>query len=178
MAFRRTGGDEVFTGRIATVRVDRFRHDDGEEVTREIVGHPGAVAVIAHDGERFFMVAQPREPVDEQALLELPAGKLDEEGEDVLATAQRELAEEIGKGASEWRHLTSFYSSPGFSDEEIYIYLATDLHDAPAEVDENERIEIHEVPLARLDETIAACRDAKSLVGLLWLRAFGGPLER
>jgi len=171
--FEHTGGEEVYAGRIFSVRRDRFRHDDdGEEVTRERVVHPGAVAVVAHDGESVFMVAQPREAVGEEALLEIPAGKLDEAGEDPLKTAQRELAEEIGKRAESWRHLTTYYSSAGFTDEEVHLYLATELSDESAESDEEERIEIREVPLADLDETIDSCKDAKTLVGLLWFRAF------
>ncbi len=173
MGFERTGGEEVWAGRIATVRVDRFRHDDGEEVEREVVGHPGAVAVLAHDCESFYMVAQPREAVGDPRLLELPAGKLDEEGEDALATAQRELAEEIGRGARSWSHLATFWSSPGFSDEQIHVYEATDLYEQEAESEEHERIEIEEVPLADLDRAIAECRDAKSLVAMLWYRAYG-----
>jgi 8-oxo-dGTP pyrophosphatase MutT (NUDIX family) len=170
--FERIGGKTVWEGRIATVRVDRFRFDDGEEAEREIVEHPGSVAVVAFDGERLFLVRQPREPVNEPALLELPAGKLDEDGEDPLDTAKRELAEEVGKGARTWHKLTSFYTSPGFADEECHVYLATDLHDEPAEAAENERIEIAEVPLAQLDQVIQECRDAKTLVGLLWFQAY------
>jgi 8-oxo-dGTP pyrophosphatase MutT (NUDIX family) len=172
VAFERVDSETVWEGRIATVRVDRFRYADGEEAEREVIAHPGAVAVVAHDGERLFMVRQPREAVGEPALLELPAGKLDEDGEDPLETAKRELAEEIGKGARSWSKLTSFYTSPGFADEECHVYLATDLYDESAEADENERIEIVDVPLADLDSVIRECRDAKSLVGLLWFRAF------
>src|SRR3954463_964126 len=102
MAFERIDSREVWSGKIATVRIDRVRYDDGEEAEREVVEHPGAVAVVAHDGEFVYLVAQPREPVDEPALVELPAGKLDEEGESPLETGKRELAEEIGKGAHEW----------------------------------------------------------------------------
>ena len=174
MAFERIGVDEVWSGRIANVRVERWRQEDGEEVEREVVGHPGAVGVVAHDGEQIYLVRQPREPVGDPALLELPAGKLDEDGEDVLATAKRELAEEIGKGAHTWKHLTTFWSSPGFSDEEIHVYLATDLYDDHAEADENERIEIETVPLSQLDGVIRDCKDSKTLVGLLWLKAMGG----
>jgi 8-oxo-dGTP pyrophosphatase MutT (NUDIX family) len=163
---------KVWEGKIATVRIDRFRYEDGEEADREIVEHPGAVAVVAFDGERLFLVRQPREPVNDPALLELPAGKLDEEGEDPIDTAKRELAEEIGKGARTWRRLTSFYTSPGFADEECHVYLATDLFDEPAEAAEEERIEIVEVPLADLDHVIQECRDAKTLVGLLWFAAY------
>ncbi len=172
MGFERVGGEEVYQGRIGSVHKDRFRFDDGEEEEREFVELPGAVAVVAHDGERIYLVAQPREAVDEQELLELPAGKLDEEGESPLDTARRELGEEIGMAARTWEHLTTVYSSPGFTNEEIHVYLATDLHDEHADAEENERIEIHAVALAELDETIRNCRDAKTLIGLLWLRAF------
>jgi 8-oxo-dGTP pyrophosphatase MutT (NUDIX family) len=177
MRFERIGEERVWEGKIASVRVERWRLD-GEEVTREVVSHPGAVAVVAHDGERIYLVTQPREPVREEALLELPAGKLDEEGEDVLATAKRELAEEIGKGARTWEHLTTFFSSPGFSDEVVHVYLATDLYDERATAAENERIEIRAVPLGELDDAIADCRDAKSLIGLLWFKAYGGGRRR
>ena len=172
MAFERVGSKEIWNGKIASVRVDRVRYDDGDEAEREVVGHPGAVAIVAHDGEHLYLVAQPREPVDEQSLIELPAGKLDEEGEAPLATAKRELAEEIGKGAREWRHLTTCYGSPGFSDEECHLFLATGLRDERAEAAENERIVVHAVPLSQLDDAVRDCRDAKSLIGLLWLRAY------
>ena len=173
MAFERVSADTVWKGRIAEVRVERWRMEDGDEVDREVVGHPGAVGIVAHDGEQLYLVTQPREPVGDPRLLELPAGKLDDASEDVLTTAKRELAEEIGKGARTWRHLTTFYSSPGFSDEEIHVYLATDLYDESAETDEEERIEIVTVPLSELDDVIRDCRDSKTLVGLLWLKAFG-----
>ena len=172
MSFERIDSRTAWQGHIATVYVDRVRYDDGEEADRERVAHPGAVAVVAHDGERMYLVRQPREAVNEPELLELPAGKLDEEGEGPLETAKRELAEEIGKGAKTWRHLTSFYTSPGFVEEECHVYLATDLFDESAEADENERIEIVEHPLAELDALIGQCSDAKTLVGLLWFRAF------
>jgi ADP-ribose pyrophosphatase len=172
MEFERTGGEEVFAGKVFTVRRERFRYEDGDEAEREIARHPGAVGIVAHDGERLYLVRQPRETVGDPALLEIPAGKLDEDGEDPLDTAKRELAEEIGKGAREWTFLTRFYSTPGFADEEVHLYLATDLYDESAQADENERIEIVTVPLDRVDDTIAECRDAKSLVGLLWFRAY------
>ena len=171
MSFKRVGGEEVWKGRMVSVRKDRFEYDDGEEVTREIVDHPGAVAVVAHDGEQLYLVAHAREVVGEPDLLELPAGKLDEEGESPLETAQRELGEEIGLAARDWRHLTTCYSSPGFTNEQIHVYLATDLYEVDAEPDEGERIQIRHMPLAELDELIRDCRDAKTLVGLLWLKS-------
>lgn len=171
MAFERVSSEVVWRGRIATVRVDRFRHDDSPEIaTREIVEHPGAVAVLAHDHEFLYMVRQPREAVGEEALLELPAGKLDGADRDPLATARRELAEEVGKGAARWRWVMKFYTSPGFADEQVHLFLATDLHDESAESADDERIEVVRWPLERLDDAIAECADAKSLVGLLWLR--------
>ena len=175
MGFRRTGGEEAYDGKMFQVRVDRFVHDDdGEEVEREIVIHPGAVGMVAHDGECLYLVRQPREATGEEALLEIPAGKLDEEGEEPLDTAKRELVEEIGKGARGWEHLVTAWSSPGFTDERYHIYLATDLYDAEPDEDpdENERIEIVRWPLEKLDEAIRETTDAKSLIGLLWFRAY------
>ena len=93
----RIGSKTVFEGKIARVRHDEFRYADGSVSEREIVGHPGAVAMVAHDDLHVYLVRQPREAVEEPALLELPAGKLDVEGETPLECAQRELAEEIGK---------------------------------------------------------------------------------
>jgi len=169
--FEKTGEEVKWEGKIAQVRVDSFRHEDGEEVTREVIAHPGAVAILAHDEKHVWLVRQPREAVEEDGLLELPAGKLDVAGEPPLETARRELAEEIGKAAGRWERLTSFYTSPGFTDEQVEVYLATELGDADAaEAEENERIEIVSWPLDRLDEAIDECRDSKSLIGLLWLR--------
>jgi 8-oxo-dGTP pyrophosphatase MutT (NUDIX family) len=170
--FELLSDDIVHEGRIATVHRERFRHADGEVVTRERVAHPGAVAIVAHDGEHVFLVRQPRETVRKADLLELPAGKLDEEAETPLDTARRELEEEIGKAAEQWRELKAFYTSPGFTDERCWIFLAEGLSDVdePAEADENERIELVEWPLARLDEAIDECEDAKTLIGLLLLK--------
>ena len=172
MGYERIASEVVYEGKIATVYKDTVRYDDdGEEAEREYVGHPGSVAMVAHDGERVYLVNQPREPVGEQRVLELPAGKLDVDGEDPLSTAKRELAEEIGKAAREWELLKGpYYASVGFTNERIWIYLATDLEDAEAEADENERIEIETVPLADLDALVDRVVDAKTLVGLMLLR--------
>src|SRR3954467_11433548 len=165
--FERISSKTIHEGRIATFRVDRFRYEDGEEAEREIIAHQGAVGVVAHDGEQLYFVRQPREAIGVADLLEIPAGKLDEEGEDPLETAKRELAEEIGKAAEHWEHLHTFWMSPGFTDEQMPVSLATGLGDAEAETDENERIDIEPWPLDALDELIAQTRDSKSLVGLL-----------
>jgi ADP-ribose pyrophosphatase len=170
MTFERVGGKPVYEGKIGTVLVEEFRHDDGETVQREVIKHPGAAVMLPLDGDRIWLVRQPREVVGEQALLELPAGKLN--GGEVLDTAKRELREEIGKSASTWQHLTTFYASPGFTDEEIHAFLATDLSDDALEAEEEERIEIVSEPLQRLDDVIRECRDSKSLVTLLWFRAY------
>ena len=172
MGFERTGSEQIWEGKIATVRVDTFRYDDGKEAEREIVAHPGAVTIVPFDGESLWLVRQPREPVGEQSLLELPAGKLDQDGEEPEATARRELAEEIGKGAREWRKLASFYTSPGLLSETHHLFLATDLYDESADSGEDERIEIVTLPVEDLDATIPDVRDAKTLIGLLWFRAY------
>ena len=104
------------------------------------------------------MVEQPREAVEEPALLELPAGKLDVEGETPLECAQRELGEEIGKSAGDWRELKCFYTSPGFTNERVWLFLATELYDTPERRLTDERIEIVEFPLDDLDERDRALR--------------------
>ncbi len=170
-AFTRIGGEQVFDGHVVSVHVDRFRFDaDGEEVEREVVRHPGAVAVVAHDGMDLFLVRQPRPAVGDPDVLELPAGLLDKEGEPPEQTAARELTEEVGKVAGSIEHLHTYWSSVGSFDEEVHLYLATDLTDGEADSGENERIEVVRRPLAHLDELIAESRDAKTLLGLLLLR--------
>lgn len=168
----RISSERKYEGVIATVVSERFRYDDGSESDREFVLHPGAVAVVAHDDEHVYLVRQPREAVGEERLLELPAGKLDVEGEARLDCAKRELVEEIGREAGEWRELKRIYTSPGFAQEEVTIYVATGLSTvADHEPDPEERIQIIPWPLERLDEAIAECTDAKSLIGLLLFRA-------
>ncbi len=176
-------GEQIeWRGKIITAGTERFRHEDGEEVSREKVWHPGAVGVLALDSEHVWLTRQPREAAGLTASLEIPAGKLDVPGEAPLRTGRRELVEEIGKQAGKWEELFVFYTSPGFSDERVWLYLATDLSDsqpepAPpakpvvsgAEPEENERIEIVPWPLPRLDSAIAECQDSKSLIALLYL---------
>ena len=166
----RISSKTVYEGPIASVRIDGFRYGDGSTAERQVVSHPGAVAVAAHDGEHLYLVRQPREAVAEERLLELPAGKLDVEGESPLECARRELVEEIGRSASDWRELKRFYTSPGFAEEEVTVFLATGLQQVEHEPDPEERIEIVPWPLAELDAAIAECRDSKSLIGMLLLR--------
>jgi 8-oxo-dGTP pyrophosphatase MutT (NUDIX family) len=166
----RAGSKTVYEGRIASVRIDEFRYPDGSAAEREVVAHPGAVAIVAHDGESIYLVRQPREAVGEEALLELPAGKLDVEGETRLECAQRELDEEIAKRAEAWRELKRFYTSPGFAEEEVTVFLATGLSDTGTEPDPQERLEVVPWPLEEVDGAIAECHDSKSLVGLFILR--------
>jgi 8-oxo-dGTP pyrophosphatase MutT (NUDIX family) len=169
--FERLEARVVFDGPVFDVCEGRFRHEDGEEVTRQWVVHPGAVGIVTHDGEHVWLVRQPREATGEPDLLELPAGKLDEEGESPLECGMRELAEEIGKSAARWEHLTTFFTSPGFTDEQCHIYLATDLTDEPDRQVAGERIDVEPHPLERLDATIAECKDSKTIIGLQLLRA-------
>jgi ADP-ribose pyrophosphatase len=168
--FTAIGAEISWEGKMFRVGIERFRHADGEEVSREKVWHPGAVGVVALDDDTVWLTRQPREAAGLQASLEIPAGKLDVEGESPLECAQRELGEEIGKAAAHWEEIMVFFTSPGFSDERVWLYLATDLADDPdSHPDEGERIEIVPWPLGRLDEAIAESEDAKTLIALLWL---------
>jgi 8-oxo-dGTP pyrophosphatase MutT (NUDIX family) len=164
------GAEVKWEGRVIRAGVARYRHADGVEVTRDKVWHPGAVGIIALDDQHLWLTRQPREVIGAGASLEIPAGKLDVPGEPPLETAKRELAEEIGKRAERWEELLVFYTSPGFSDERVWLYVATELSDGPpVGGDEDERIEIVPWPLARLGEAISACEDSKTLIALLWL---------
>src|SRR5687767_9723842 len=113
--FERTGSRTVYEGPIASVRIDSFRHADGSEAERQVVTHPGAVAIVAYDDVHVWLVRQPREAVGEWTL-ELPAGKLDVPGESPIECARRELTEEVGLEASMWIELKRFYTSPGFAE--------------------------------------------------------------
>jgi ADP-ribose pyrophosphatase len=168
--FELTGSEVLCEGSFVTLLRNRYRHADGEEAVRDVIEHPGAVGIVVLDGDQLWLVRQPREAVGVPDLLEIPAGKLDVAGESPLETAKRELAEEIGKQASSWEEVKVFYTSPGFSDERVWWYLAQGLSSAPpAMLDEGERIEIVRWPLERVDQAIDECEDSKSLIALLWL---------
>jgi 8-oxo-dGTP pyrophosphatase MutT (NUDIX family) len=171
--FDALGGRTVYEGRIVSLRIERFRFPDGEEVEREIVRHQGAVGVLAHDDTDLLLVRQPREAINDPDFLEIPAGRLDVDGEQPLDAAKRELAEEIGKAAATWEPITDYVSSVGIMDEVVHLFHATGLSAARAEAEHNERIEIVRWPLADLDGAIDATRDAKTLIALLWLKASG-----
>ena len=169
--FERIRTETVYDGKFFTVVRSAFRHEDGEEVEREIVTHPGAVGAVVLDGDRLWLVRQPREAIGMPDLLEIPAGKLDE-GESPLETAKRELAEELGKQAADWEPLGAFHTSPGFADEQVHLFLATgisDVDERPA-VEESERIDAEVRPLSELDAILAETTDAKTLIALFRLR--------
>ncbi len=164
----KVSGRRVWDGRLLAVDVDRVRLADGTEAVREVVRHPGAVVVVPVDREgRILLVSQFRYAVG-RTLLELPAGTLGA-GEEPLACARRELAEETGCAAQRWTALARFYSAPGFCDEQLHCFLAEDLSPASGQADADERIEV--APLS-LDRALALIdggeiRDAKSVAGLL-----------
>jgi 8-oxo-dGDP phosphatase len=118
---------ELGRGAMVRLRKDMVRMPDGETVGRDVLEHPGAVAVLALDaGERVLMIRQYRHPVG-RLLWEIPAGLRDVAGEPLRATAERELLEEAGYRAADWRVLVDFFSSPGISTERIRIFLAREL---------------------------------------------------
>ncbi len=173
MSEKTIASQRVFTGRLLTVRVDDVALGSGRQATREIVEHPGAVAIVALQGEgdeqRVALVRQFRKAV-EQFLLEIPAGTLEPE-EAPLACAQRELLEETGLTARRWVHLQTFYTAPGFCTEKMWLYLAQDVHPAhESHTDDDEQIEVCFYTRAQVREMVRSGQfhDAKTLVGLLW----------
>ena len=169
MPERTVRSEQVFRGDLLSLRVDEVELDSGRRTTREVVEHPGAVAILAWDGERLAMVSQWRAAASGE-LLEIPAGTL-EPGEQPGATARRELAEECGLAAENWEEGPSFYTAPGFCTELLTLFLASDLVPSEASAPEDEALTRSWLTL---DEALAAIddgriRDAKSLVGILWL---------
>lgn len=160
----------VYEGYGVDVEIRHYRRVDGTEVERQVIDHPGSVAILAHDDEFVYLVAQPREAVEEDALLEIPAGTLDRAGESELECARRELAEEAELAATDWTELTKIYPSPGYISEVVTIFLATGLSPARGERDEDEAIDIVRLPLAELDQALPRFRDASTLIALMALR--------
>ncbi|HKZ12413.1 MAG TPA: NUDIX hydrolase [Solirubrobacterales bacterium] len=160
----------AYEGYGVDVEIRRYRRLDGTEVERQVIDHPGSVAILAHDEEFVYLVAQPREAVEEDALLEIPAGTLDHVGESELECARRELAEEAELAATDWTELTKIYPSPGYISEVVTIFLATGLSPARGERDEDEAIDVVRLPLDELDQALSRIRDASTLIALMALR--------
>ena len=161
----------AFEGSLISLRVDEVERADGGRATREIVEHPGAVAILAWDGARVGMVRQWRHAAGD-VLLEIPAGTT-EADEDPLATARRELAEEMGVAAESWARGPAFWTAPGFCTERLTLFLATDLRVVETQAPDDEQIERDWVSLADAVSGVSDGRiaDAKSIAGILWLAA-------
>jgi ADP-ribose pyrophosphatase len=170
------GGRVVYQGRYLTFRVDTIRDAGGEQREREIVGHPGAVAIVALDGDDVLLVRQWRHATGD-TLLEIPAGTIDTlpDGtpEDPAACAPRELAEETGYVAARWRKLGAFWTAPGFTNEYMHLYLAQGLTAVAnyAGPEPDEHLALVRMPWRQALDMAdrGEIRDAKSLVGIFHL---------
>jgi len=172
--FHVTKSMEIYSGHVINVRVDSVARPTGGAVDREVVEHAGAVVIVALDSEgRVSLVRQYRHPVG-RSVLELPAGTV-EENENPIDTAKRELREEVGLVARRWVELGRFFSSPGFSNEEIRAYLARDLRSVPVAPEDDEDIVVSRQPLIHLVDNPERIEDAKTLGAVLLLERF---LER
>lgn len=159
----------VFEGRAIKLRVDTVETADRRTTTREIVEHAACICVIAvDDDDNVLLVKQFRKPLEKE-LLEIPAGGIDD-GEDAEAAVVREMQEETGWRPRKLERLCGFYSSPGFCDEYLHLYLATDLVTGRLFAEDTASIELVRVPMARIPELIASAKieDAKSIAGLLY----------
>jgi ADP-ribose pyrophosphatase len=173
--FSKRGERLIHRGHVVTLVEATFVDPDGEEFEREVVRHCGAVSVVpvVDDGETVVLVRQYRSAID-GLLLELPAGKLDVEGEAPEAAAARELEEEVGWRAGRIEKLAEFYNSPGFCDEHSIVYLALELDpcELSAQGAEERHMAIEHVALAEVPAMIADGRliDAKTIIGLTLAR--------
>ena len=172
--FRQDAERIVHEGHLITVTVGTFTGPDGSSFVRDIVRHPGAVSVVPlHEDGRVVMVRQYRAAVDD-LVLEIPAGVRDKPDEAPELTARRELIEEVGLEAGRLDLLAHFYNTPGFSDEEQWVYLARDL--TPCDVDlqgiEEQHMTIEKVGMDEIPGLIAsgAIVDAKTIIGLTLAR--------
>ncbi len=158
----------AFQGELLTLRVDEVVLADGRRARREIVEHPGAVAILALDSQdRVALVRQFRKAAESE-LWEIPAGTL-EANEEPLACAQRELQEETGFTAKRWTPLLKFYTAPGFCTERMQLFLAQDLQPvAQHAVIADEQIAVRFYHRAEIEAILSGFQDAKTLVALLW----------
>lgn len=156
----------VFQGKVISLQIDTVRLPDGSTASREIIRHPGAVAVLALRDDRIVMVDQFRQAMG-RCELEIPAGKL-ELGEDPMEAARRELQEETGYVCGRIERLHSFYTSPGFADEVIHLYVAKELEGGEAAPDEDEFVEMLELTLEEAQQFIDEGRisDAKTIMAV------------
>jgi ADP-ribose pyrophosphatase len=158
--------EPIFQGKIISLQIEHVTLPDGTAATREVVRHPGAVAVLAlHEG-RMLVVEQYRKPLN-RSLVEIPAGKLDP-GEDPMEAARRELKEETGFVADRLVPIASFFTSPGFADEIIHLYFAEEVRAGEASPDEDEFLSCSALTLeeARRAVAIGAIRDAKTIAAV------------
>ena len=158
----------VYDGKLVDVTLERWGENE-----REIVEHPGAVAIVAVDqNDRVVLVRQLREPA-RKPLIELPAGTLDAD-EEPLACARRELAEETGLSGGDWRAGPSFWTTPGFCRELMHLFFAEGVSEGDQQLEDDEAIELVRIPVDELPSRVGELGDAKTLVGvLLLLRARG-----
>ncbi|MFC4354526.1 NUDIX hydrolase [Chryseomicrobium palamuruense] len=164
---------KIHEGRVISLQVDDVRLPNGKQSKRELVKHPGAVAIIAiTDDHRLLTVEQYRKAL-ERSILEIPAGKI-EKGEEPKDTALRELEEETGYTASNLHFIQRFATSPGFADEIIYMYVAQGLKKLATEqtLDEDEFVEVREITLREAEELIESEEifDAKTAFAIQWWR--------
>jgi 8-oxo-dGTP pyrophosphatase MutT (NUDIX family) len=152
----------VWDGKLFDVVVERW--DDRE---REIVDHPGAVAIVAIDDEGCVNLVRQLREATRGELLELPAGTLDKDGESPLEAAKRELREECGLTGGEWRELASYWTAPGFLRERMTVFLAEGCAQGEASPDEGEEVEVVRWPAAEVESRLGEIADGKTLVGLL-----------
>lgn len=161
-----TSSELIFKGKIISLHVDQVTLPNGGTASREIVRHPGAVAVIPLLGDKMIVVEQYRKPL-EKSQVEIPAGKLDA-GEEPLKAALRELEEETGYRSDNVRLVSSFYTSPGFADEIIHLYIAEDLIKGTANPDEDEFLDCEAITLEQAQQYMREGRisDAKTIMAV------------
>jgi len=164
---------KIFQGRIINLRKDEVMLPNGRNSIREIIEHPGAVVILAINEEKEIIMIKQFRKAAEEVLWELPAGTI-EENEELISCARRELEEETGYYPKKLKKAITYFSTPGFCDEKLTLFIAEDLEKREKNLDEDEFIQVEHLKISEVLKMVKenVIKDAKTIIGILYLKSF------